>query len=172
MIFPFGNLNTQKKILAFISNNSIESKNSNSSLILKPPSDLALLFNQFNNVIPENNSDTKNGIQSKYYDINKLLQSTNIHCDVIAMTETQISKNSSVTQNIELNNYSFEHTPTKTSARGTLLYVANHLSYKTYSDLNIYKIYELESTFIKIINHQKIQNCCWHNLQKSKNGCD
>ena len=38
------------------------------SLILKPPPDLALLFNQFNNAIPENNSDPENVIQSKYYD--------------------------------------------------------------------------------------------------------
>ena len=38
-------------------NNSNESKNSNSSLILKPTPDLALLFNQFNNPIPEKNSD-------------------------------------------------------------------------------------------------------------------
>ena len=30
--------------------------------ILKPPPDLALLFNQFNNAIPENNSETVNFI--------------------------------------------------------------------------------------------------------------
>ena len=48
-----------------------ESKTSNISLILKPPSDLALLFNQFNNAIPENKSDPENVIQIKY-DIDKL----------------------------------------------------------------------------------------------------
>ena len=37
--------------------NSNESKNSNSSLILKPTPDLVLLFNQFNNPIPEKSSD-------------------------------------------------------------------------------------------------------------------
>ena len=57
-----------------------------------------------------------------------------------------------VTQNIELSNYSFEHTPTESSAGGTLLYMANHLSYKTHHDLNIYKKFELESTFVEIIN--------------------
>ena len=64
-------------------------------------------------------------------------------------------KNTSVTQNIELSNYSFEHTPTESSAGGTLLYIANHLSYKTRSDLNIYKKFELESTFVEIINPKK-----------------
>ena len=41
-----------------------------------------------------------------------LLQSTNINFDVIAITETKIPKNVSVTQNIVFNNYSFEHIPT------------------------------------------------------------
>ena len=59
-----------------------------------------------------------------------LLQSTNIQSDVMAITESQITKNISVNQNIELSNYSFEHTPTESSARVMLLYVANHLSYK------------------------------------------
>ena len=40
---------------------------------------------------------------------------------------------------MNLNNYSFEFTPTETSAGGTLLYIANHLSYKCRNDLNIYK---------------------------------
>ena len=59
-----------------------------------------------------------------------LLQSTNIQSDVMTITESQITRNISVNQNIELSNYSFEHTPTESSARVMLLYVANHLSYK------------------------------------------
>ena len=77
-----------------------------------------------------------------------LLQSTNINFDVIAITETRITKNVSVTQNIVLNNYFFEHTPTP-------LYIANPLSYKIRNDLKIYKKFELESTFIEIINPRK-----------------
>ena len=53
------------------------------------------------------------------------------------------------------NNYSFEFTPTETSAGGALLYIANHLSYKCRNDLNIYKNNELESTFIEIVNSKK-----------------
>ena len=40
---------------------------------------------------------------------------------------------------MNLNNYSFEFTPTETSAGGTSLYIVNHLSYKCRNDLNIYK---------------------------------
>ena len=56
---------------------------------------------------------------------------------------------------MSLNNYSFEFTPTETSAGGTLLYIANHLSYKCRNDLNIYKKSELESTFTEIVNPRK-----------------
>ena len=55
-----------------------------------------------------------------------------------------------------MNNFSFEFTPTKSSAGGTLFYVANHLSYKPRLDLNIYKSNELESTFIEILNPKKL----------------
>ena len=55
-----------------------------------------------------------------------------------------------------MKNFSFEFTPTKFSAGGTLLYVANHLSYKPRLDLNIYTSNGLESTFIEILNPKKL----------------
>ena len=56
---------------------------------------------------------------------------------------------------MNLNNYSFEFTPTETSACGTLLYTANHLSHKCCIDLAVYKKNELESTFIEIAKPRK-----------------
>ena len=56
---------------------------------------------------------------------------------------------------MNLNNYSFEFTLTESSAGGTLLYIANHLSYKCRNDRNIYKKSELESNFIEILNPRK-----------------
>ena len=74
-LLPFGNLNNEN-FLNFIGNNntitSSETKNLNSSVLLKPTPDLALLFNQFNNALPENRSDPENIIQSKYYDRDEL----------------------------------------------------------------------------------------------------
>ena len=75
--------------------------------------------------------------------------------DIIAISETRITKQVSLLNNLNLNNYSFEFTPTETSAGGTRLYIANHLSYKCCNDLNIYKKNELESTFIEIVNPKK-----------------
>ena len=178
-LFQFAHMSS-KKFLTFIVDNdntitSNETKSLNSSLLLKPPPELVLLFNQFNNAIPETGLDPKNVIKSEHYDIDELeqlkipnnekflslyhinscslninfeelqnlLQFTDINFDVIAITETRIPKNIYITQNIVLNNYSFEHTLTESSAGDTLLYIANRLSYKIRSDLKIYKKFEL-----------------------------
>ena len=68
--------------------------------------------------------------------------------DIIAVSETMITKNN-------LNNSAFEFTPTESSAEGTLIYVANHLAYKPWTDLQIYKKRDLESTFIEVTNPKK-----------------
>ena len=72
-------------------------------------------------------------------DLQHLLNSNKKVFDIIAIGETRITKQVSLSNNFNLNNHSFEFTPTETSAGGTLLYIANHLSYKCHNDLNIYK---------------------------------
>ena len=59
--------------------------------------------------------------------------------DIISISETRITKQVSLPNNLHLNNYSFEFTLTETSTVGTILYIPNHLSYKCCYDLNIYK---------------------------------
>ena len=71
------------------------------------------------------------------------------------MSETRITRNVSLLNNLNLNNYSFEFTPTETCAGGTLLYIANHLSCQCRNDHNIYRKDELKSTFIKVLNPKK-----------------
>ena len=94
-------------------------------------------------------------LNKNFDDLQHLLSCTKNFFDIIAVSETGITKNISSLNNLNLNNYSFEFTPTETCAGGTLLYIANHLSYKCCNDLNIYKKNELESTFIEIVNPKK-----------------
>ena len=94
-------------------------------------------------------------LNKNFDDLQHLLSCTKKNFDIIAISETRITKQVSLLNNLNLNNYSFEFTPTETSAGGTLLYTANHLSYKCQNDLNIYKKNELESTFIEIANPKK-----------------
>ena len=83
------------------------------------------------------------------------MKCTNKIFDIVAVSETRIMRKTSLTSNINLNNFSLEFSPTESTAGGTLLYIANHLSYKPHSDLNLYKANQLESTFIEIINAKK-----------------
>ena len=74
---------------------------------------------------------------------------------IIAIGETRITKQISLLNNLNLNNYSFEFTPTKVSAGSTCLHIGDHLSCKCRNDLNIYKENELQSTSIETVNPRK-----------------
>ena len=76
-------------------------------------------------------------LNKNFDDLQHLLSCTWKMFDIIAISETRIIKNISLLNNLNLNNYYFEFTPTETSTGGTLLYIANHLSYKCRNDLNI-----------------------------------
>ena len=67
-----------QNFLSFIGDNNTITSNVTKKwiifLLLKPLPDLALLFNQFDNAIPENRSDRENVIQSKYDNVDELQQ--------------------------------------------------------------------------------------------------
>ena len=94
-------------------------------------------------------------LNKNFDDLDHLLKCTNKVFDIIAVTETRITKQTSLTININPRNYIIEFTPTESSAGGMLLYIASHLSYKPRPDLNIYKCDQLESTFVEISNPKK-----------------
>ena len=94
-------------------------------------------------------------LSKDFDDLEHLLKCTNKVFDIVTVSETRITKKTSLISNINLQNYSFESTPTETNAGGTLLYIANHLSYKPRTDLNLNIANQLESTFVELINSRK-----------------
>ena len=94
-------------------------------------------------------------LNKNFDDLDHLLKCTNKVFGIIAVSETRITKQTSLTTNINLKHYACEFIPTESSAGGTLLYIASHLSYEPRPDLNIYKANQLESTFVEIINPKK-----------------
>ena len=106
-------------------------------------------------------------LNKNFDDLQHLLSYTRNNFDIIGVTETRITKQVYLLNNLNLNNYSYEFTPTETTAGGTLLYIANHLSSKCCNDLNIYKMNELESTFIEIVNPIKIKYYYGSHIQTS-----
>ena len=83
-------------------------------------------------------------------DFENLNQSTKTYFDIIAVSESRITKNKLSLVDISIPNYSHKFCPTEDD--GTLIYIRNHWSYNTKNDLNIYKYIELEPTFIEICN--------------------
>ena len=94
-------------------------------------------------------------LNKNFEDLEYLLKATNKTFDVIAISESGILKDTNLSKNTNIYNYSVEFTPTESHAAATLLYINNKLSYKLRQDLCIYKSSELESTFIEIINPRK-----------------
>ena len=77
-----------------------------------------------------------------------LINKTKTDFDVISISESRIKKNNCLINSIYFKDYSYESCPTEYSAGNTLLYITNHLSYKTRSVLCIYKSRELESIYL------------------------
>ena len=78
-IFPFNSIFNNKNFLACCTNtdsNIIQWKDlengHDSSLLLKPSSNLELLVNKFKNATPENGNDPEKITSSKYYDIDEM----------------------------------------------------------------------------------------------------
>ena len=89
---------------------------------------------------------------SKHFDdLVYLLKCTNKNFDIIAVSETRISKKASLTSNINLNNYSFETTPTELTIGETMLYISIACLINHKLTLICIKN-QLESTFFEIIN--------------------
>ena len=78
-------------------------------------------------------------LNKNFDDLQHLLSCTKTKFDIITINETRIAKEVCLSNNLNLNNYSFKFIPTESCAGVTLLYIVNHLSYKCRSDLNIYK---------------------------------
>ena len=72
---------------------------------------------------------------------------------VVAVTEIKITKIPANYVTLVLR--TTESTPTESLTGGTLLYIANHVSYKPRDGVNIYRKFKLKSTFVEIINPKK-----------------
>ena len=84
-----------------------------------------------------------------------LIQSTKTDFDIIAVSESSITKNKFPQFDRSIPNYSYNFCATEANTGGTLIYIRNHLSNKMWNDLKIYKPSELESKFIEICYPKK-----------------
>ena len=106
---------------------------------------------QKRNLILRNISLFFSSLQFHKHDLNILLDSLNFEFDIIAISETKISKNMAPTTDISFEEYNTEDTPTEAEKGGTLLYISKKHIHKPRKDLEIYQSKEIESTFAEIL---------------------
>ena len=102
-------------------------------------------------------------LKGNFDDFQHILSCTTKTFDVIAISEKNITKQISLSNNLNLNYY-FEFTPTETFTGGTILYIINHLSYERCNNLNIYKKVNMNLLSLKS-QIQKIKYYCGSDLQ-------
>ena len=127
--------------------------------------------NELNNIFSENDFNDTNffhmnvsSICRNFDDLETLLAKINVKFNVIGIIEARLKKSSIRNTNVDLNGYSFKHTPTEANCGGALLYIDNNINYIVRDDLCIYRSKELESVFIKIINSKgknTIEGCVY-----------
>ena len=91
-------------------------------------------------------------LQCHLDELSDLIDKSKTKFSIIGITESRLNKNVAPLTNINLQNYNIQHIPTESNKGGSLLYTTTDLSYKTRNDLKMYKLKELESIFIEIIN--------------------
>ena len=96
-------------------------------------------------------------ISSLSYNIDQLstiLNTLKVKFDILGITESRLRTDKQTINNIDLEGYVIESTPTAASCGGALLYINKNINFKIRNDLKIYKYKELESVFIEIINRK------------------
>ena len=94
----------------------------------------------------------------KHFDnFQELVASMEIRFKIIALTETRLIANSSISHNLNIDGYTLVSNSTEAFAGGTAIYVCNSLSYRYREDLStkMYHPKQLESTFIEILRKGK-----------------
>ena len=86
-----------------------------------------------------------------------LLLSEIVHeSKIIAISESRIRKNKEPLSVIDIPGYGYEFTATEKEKGGTLIYISQDLTYKNRSELNISQVKQLESTFIEVVNENRM----------------
>ena len=111
-------------------------------------------YKELSTISPTSNLYLHMNISSLPYhfdDLKYLVENCQNKPKVIGITECRLRANRTVLSNTDLQDYTYEWTPTTASKGETLIYIDNKLRYKTQNDLKLYKEREIDSTFLEII---------------------
>ena len=85
---------------------------------------------------------------------------------IICISETRLHDVKPLV-NVDIDGYTFEHTPTSSQCGGTGIYISNEFEYDLLEKLSVSHPNISESTFIEIKNKSKKNICCWFYISPS-----
>ncbi len=83
--------------------------------------------------------------------------------DIIGVTETKLTVNKDIPNNIGLKNYNFEHCPTMLASGGAGIFIANNLEYEIRNDLQLH-IERCEDIWVNVNLKKYSKKCTENNL--------
>ena len=110
-------------------------------------------------------------LTKNFDDFNRLLNELIVNFNILPIKESHINKDLSSTINLQLNNYSTEHTKTESAAGGTSSHIGKRLSYLLRNEQKLSHPGKIESTFVKIICSKPtnlIVGCKYKNPTKNR----
>ena len=90
-----------------------------------------------------------------FEEFSTLLSTYKLPFDLLGIIEARLRIKKLPLTQVHLPDYNFESTPTECSKGGTAIYIKETLNYKLRKDLIIYKPYQLEPTFLEIIQNKE-----------------
>ena len=84
-------------------------------------------------------------------DFETLIESCPVKPRITEISAYHLRTNKEPLLHINLKDYTYEFTPTDSNKRGILIYFNKSLKYKIKTELQMYKLKEIGSTFIEII---------------------
>ena len=90
-----------------------------------------------------------------FEEFSTLLSTYKLPFDLLGKTESRLRINTLPLTQVQLPDYNFKPTSTERSKGGTAIYIKKKLNYKLEKAFIIYKLNQLESTFVEIIQNKE-----------------
>ena len=87
--------------------------------------------------------------QFRFKELSTLITEHNLKFDFLRISESRLKLNQNLLTSVQLPGYNIDYTPTECNNGRTLLYV------KLQKDFQIYKLKQLESTFLEVVQKKK-----------------
>ena len=91
----------------------------------------------------------------RFKELSTLITEHNLKFDFLRISESRLKLNQNLLTSVQLPGYNIDYTPTECNNGRTLLYVKKRINHKLQKDFQIYKLKQLESTFLEVVQKKE-----------------